>query len=329
MAHNDIRDLILGRTVTDYYMVKSKRMQKTRQGKPYLDLTLQDASGTVESKLWEDAELYDGQFERGDVVKVQADVDEWQNRMQFRIKRLRKAEESDNVDLSVLIPCSEQDTGEMLDYLREVAGDLQDPYLRDLLATMLDDPDFIEVFERSAAARDLHHVYQGGLLEHTVNMLKVAKFVTDEIYPDLDQGLVLCGVILHDIGKTQELDSKGEIAYTTEGYLLGHLYIGTKILHKYAAMLPEFPEELLTRLEHIILSHHGEKEWGSPVVPMTAEAMIIHHLDNLDAKTNMVLKAIDSDQNLNEEFTAYHRTLRRHFYKGQGPDNKKNNEPDS
>jgi len=173
----------------------------------------------------------------------------------------------------------------------------------------------VESFKQSAAARALHHGYHGGLLEHTVNMLKMAESICDRVYPELNRDLVYVGILYHDLGKIRELHSGTHVELTTEGHLLGHIYMGTRVLRHYVEQLSDFPESLVMQVEHIILSHHGEKEWGSPVVPMTAEALFVHHLDNLDAKTHMALKTIENDPN-GEEFTAYHRNLGRHFFKG-------------
>jgi 3'-5' exoribonuclease len=297
-------------------MVKSKRMSSTRQGKPFLDLTLQDKTGTIEAKVWDDAEAHDGKFVRGDVIKIKAEVDEWQGRMQLKIKQLRRAAENDDVDMEALIPSSDQDPEAMKNYLRRMIENMENPFLQGLLKVMFEDQKFMALFTEGAGARDLHHAYRGGLLEHTVNMLKIAQFLLDEIFPGLDRSLVLTGVMLHDVGKVMELDSQKEISYTREGYLLGHIYMGSRIIEQYARQVPDFPEDALTRLQHIILSHHGEREWGAVVLPMTPEAMLIHQIDNLEAKTHMVLKAIDQDPHTNEEFTAYHKTLKRHFFKG-------------
>ncbi len=315
MAHAKIKDLEAGSTITDFYIVKARRKLKTRAGKPYLDLTLQDASGAMDAKVWKDADILWDTFARGDVIKVQADVEQWRDKLQLKIRRMRKAQESDELDLSELVATTERDPEEMLDYVRQVVEEMTNPHLKALMSAMLADNDFCEMLKRSAAARDYHHSYRGGLLEHNWKLMKMATSIVPEIYPDLDLDLVLTGLFLHDIGKIHELDSSREIGYTREGYLLGHLYMSTDVMRKYLRGLEDFPGELRLQLEHILLSHHGEREWGSPVVPQTPEAIFVHYLDNMDAKTNMVLRAIKTDPNVGEEFTLFHRGMGRHFYK--------------
>jgi len=315
MPHENINELERGKTITGFYLVKSKRKIATRAGKPYLDLTVQDASGSIDAKVWEEAELLWPSFSRGDVIKVQAQVEEWHDRLQLKIRRLRRARDTDELDFAELLPTTERDPAEMMAYLREVVDTMLNPHLRALLSAMLADEKFCRDLAQSAAARDLHHSYRGGLLEHTWKLMRTASLILPEVYPDLDPDLVLAGLFLHDIGKIRELDSGAEIGYTKEGFLLGHLYLSIEIMRRYLSGLEDFPEELRLQLEHLLLSHHGEREWGSPVVPQTPEAIFVHHLDNLDAKTNMVLRAIKSDPNVGEDFTQFHRGLKRHFYK--------------
>jgi len=314
MARHNIKDLTLGQSIAEFYLVKSKKKSTTRNDKPYLDLELQDKTGLIKAKVWDDADQVDRECSRGDVVKVQAEVEQYRDVLQLKIKRLRRAE-PEEADLAELLPTTEKDAGALLNDLRELIATIKNPSLRQLLELFFADPDFVSKLTTSAAARNIHHSYRGGLLEHIHTMTRIAAFLVENIYPALDRDLVIAGAILHDVGKIQELDSEREISYTREGFLQGHIHLGVKMIHEQAAAVPGFPPELLLHLEHIVLSHHGEREWGSPVLPATPEAMLIHHVDNLDAKTTMVLEAIKGDKNLDEEFTEYHRTLERHLYK--------------
>jgi len=314
MARHNIKDLTLGQSIAEFYLVKSKKKSTTRNDKPYLDLELQDKTGLIKAKVWDDADQVDRECSRGDVVKVQAEVEQYRDVLQLKIKRLRRAE-PEEADLAELLPTTEKDAGALLNDLRELIATIKNPSLRQLLELFFADPDFVSKLTTSAAARNIHHSYRGGLLEHIQTMTRIAAFLVENIYPALDRDLVIAGAILHDVGKIQELDSEREISYTREGFLQGHIHLGVRMIHEQAAAVPGFPPELLLHLEHIVLSHHGEREWGSPVLPATPEAMLIHHVDNLDAKTTMVLEAIKGDKNLDEEFTEYHRTLERHLYK--------------
>lgn len=326
MSRQYIKDLKIGDRVEEFYLVKSKRNRTTRSNKVYLDLDLADATGMINAKVWDKAEPLSEMFARGDVVKVRGLVEEYQSKPQLKITELRPSA-ANEYEWSDLIKSSPADLDALTSYLKELVSTIGRDKLRELLESFLDDAEFMEAFTRSAAARNIHHVYQGGLLEHTVKVTKIAMLAAEELYPgEVDRDLLIAGAILHDVGKISELDSSAEVGYTTQGYLLGHVVIGTEILRERAATVENFPPALLLELEHILVSHHGEKEWGSPVVPMTAEAMIIHSADNLDAKTQICLTSIAEDKNEDEEFTEYHRTLARHFYKrpgsGKGTDGK-------
>jgi 3'-5' exoribonuclease len=193
--------------------------------------------------------------------------------------------------------------------------EVKNPHLKELLYFFFDDEQMAEKIKRGPAARNIHQAYMGGLLEHVWHMARVARAVVREVYPKLDYDMVVTGILLHDLGKLEELEFSPAISYTKLGYLQGHIFIGLKMVDEKLRKLPDFPDELRLHLEHIILSHHGEKEWGSPILPATPEAMLVHQIDNLDAKLSIVLEAIDQDLNEDEDFTNYHQTLERHLYK--------------
>jgi 3'-5' exoribonuclease len=317
MNHKFIKELKVGEKIEDFYLVKSKRNKTTRTNKPFLDLDLADSSGQINAKVWDNADSLSELFSRGDVVKIKGTVEEYQNNRQLKINRLRPAVEKDEFDRDELIKSSSADPEEMVSYLAGLVESIQDNDLRALMDAFFKDRMFMKGFAESAGARNIHHAFLGGLLEHTVRVTRVAVFAADELYAeDVDRDLVVAGAILHDIGKIRELSSGAEVSYTTEGYLRGHVVLGSIMLHEKADAIKDFPEQRLLELEHILISHHGEKEWGSPVLPMTPEALIVHLADNLDAKTQIALTTIDEDPNQEEEFTQYHRTLGRHFYKG-------------
>jgi len=316
MDHKFIRDLAVGEKLTEFYLVRSKRNKTTRTNKPFLDLDLADNSGQINAKIWDRADELSALFSRGDVVKVKAKVDEYQGARQLKVTDLRPAVESDDIDMDDLVRQSPYDAKEQLAYLGARIGEVEDEDLKRLLDAFFGDDAFVDGLLSAPAARNIHHAYQGGLIEHTVKVVKVALLAADELYPgQVDRDLIVAGAILHDAGKILELDSGAEVGTTREGYLLGHITLGARMLLERAGGLDGFPEGLLVELEHILISHHGERDWGSPVVPMTPEAMIVHIADNLDAKTQIVLAAIEDDPNADEEFTQYHRTLGRHFFK--------------
>jgi len=316
MTRQEIKDLKAGDKVLEFYLVKSKRNKVTRNNKPFLDLDLADKTGTINAKIWDNADSFSEMFQRGDVVKVKGVVEDYQGTRQLKVQTLQPAGEKGEFDWADLLKSTPLDRDAMRAYLSEQIASIKDDYLRALLEAFFKDESFTGPFFTSSAARNVHHAYLGGLLEHTVKVTKIAAFAAERLYPDqVDRDLLITGAILHDIGKMRELDSSAEISYTTEGYLLGHVVIGATMLRERAAAIPDFPKDILIELEHILLSHHGEREWGAPVVPMTPEAMIIHYADNMDAKTQIALAAVAEDPNQDEKFTEYHKTMGRHFYK--------------
>lgn len=316
MARQNIKDFKPGDKVIGYYLVKSKRSKTTRAGDPFLDVDLTDRTGMINAKLWQNLQQYFDLFERGDVLKIKAVVEEYQGKKQLKVTELRPAGEQDKVDMDELVKKSGQDPEVMLAYLRDQIASLKNEHLRALLEAFFADKEFVAAFVKSAAARNLHHVFVGGLLEHTVKVTKLVRFAAEELYSqEVDLDLCLAGAILHDVGKVRELNSEAEISYTAPGYLIGHVVMGSMMVREKIAARSDFPELLLLKLDHILLSHHGEKEYGSPVLPATPEAMLVHMADDLDAKVNIAVTAIADDQNQEEEFTQYHKTMNRHFYK--------------
>jgi len=321
MKQPRLRELKPGQNLAGFYLVKSKRIKQTRDRKFFLDLDLSDASGEINAKLWDDFERSSQEFERGDVIKVEAAVDQYQDRLQLKIKRLRKSRPEDVVDLAELLPATKQDAGKMFEEVKAILAEVKNPHLQKLVELFFEDPELMDKFKLGPAARNIHHAYLGGLLEHVWRMLKSGRQLAKEVYPELDFDLVLVGTFVHDLGKIAELEFKTSPAYTKAGYLEGHVVLGLKLLDEKIAQAPGFPAELKLHLDHIVLSHHGYREWGAPVLPSTPEAMLIHHLDNLDAKLTMVEEAIAADLNEAEDFTGYHQILERHLYKRRpGPE---------
>jgi len=310
-----LRELKVGESFKGFYLVKSKRVKQTREGSNFIDLDLQDGSGSLNAKLWNDFEKYNAEFERGDVVKIEGVIEQYKDQPQIKIKRLRKSLPEDPVEVSALQAVTREDVSRMLSEVQSILAEIKNPHLIKLVEQFFQDPALLEKLKQAPAARNLHHAYLGGLLEHIWHMLKIAQALVQKVYPGLDYDLVMAGTFCHDLGKMDELESFPAPAITRAGYLEGHIILGLKLLDEKISRIPNFPTELRLHLAHIILSHHGEHEWGSPVLPSTPEAMLIHHIDNLDAKLTMVSEAIESDQNQAEEFTGYHQILERHLYK--------------
>ena len=304
-------------SVTSYCQVRSKQVRLKRNGEPYLRLVLGDSSGRIEGKIWENIEECQKGIQEGDFVKYQGVVQIYNGKKQLIVQRLRKVlpEEDSNNGFKVrdLIPCTEYDVEEMWQRLRSlVHRHTSRPCILQLLSNVLEENE--EQIKSYPAGVEIHHDYWGGFLEHVLSVLESALFFADK-YPDVDKDLLIAGAVLHDIGKLEELSSAYNASYTTRGHLIGHLVMGRDLLRKEAARIPEFPVKLLMLLEHLILSHQGQLEWGSPRRPKTPEALILHYIDDLDAKLNRLCRVRKEDPG-DSDFTAFDRYLGRVIFKG-------------
>ncbi len=280
---DDLMGFDEGKGFDSYFLVLAKQQRTTKQNKPYLSLTLGDKRGQIEGRVWElgDPRIAKD-FERGDIVKVRGSVSRYDDRAQVKVDQLRKAldGEADKMDM---LPATTRDVAELWAELQAVVASITNPDLKRLLNALLDDPAIAEAYRIAPAARQLHHAWLGGLLEHVVSLLGLADRVASH-YPMLDRDLLVTGVILHDIGKIRELSWDTGFNYTVEGVLLGHIQMGVDLAEKTIAGLPGFPDRLRTLVLHMILSHHGKLEFGSPKLPMIPEALVLNFVDDLDAK---------------------------------------------
>ena len=279
----DLARLDENQALESHYLVLSKQQRTTRTAKPYLSLILGDNSGQIEARVWDPTDSrIAADFSKGDVVKVRAAVSKFEGVLQLKIERLRKlaATEFDRTDL---LPATTYDVAELWLKLEAAVASFTDPDLQRLIAAILADPAIREAFREAPAAKQLHHAWLGGLLEHVVSLIGLADRVLPH-YPMLMRDLVVTGVILHDIGKIRELAWETGFEYTLEGTLLGHIQIGAAMVEKTIDALPDFPPRLKTLVLHMILSHHGKLEFGSPKLPMIPEALMLNFLDDIDAK---------------------------------------------
>jgi 3'-5' exoribonuclease len=271
-----------------FFLVLSKQQRMTKTNKPYLNLILGDKTGQVEGRVWDpgDARIAK-EFERGDVVKLRGCVSRFDDRLQMKVDNLRKAL-PDEVEKRDLLPCTSCDVDELWQKLLGFVESFTDPDLKLLLNTLLAESGLAQAYREAPAAKQLHHAWLGGLLEHVVSLLKLADRVAghyNELKPEsLHRDLLLTGVLLHDVGKVQELTWEAGFEYSVEGVLLGHIQMGMALVEKAMEKLPEFPPRLKTLVLHLILSHHGKLEFGSPKLPMIPEALVLNFVDDLDAK---------------------------------------------
>jgi 3'-5' exoribonuclease len=284
---SDLGNFDEGKTFEGFFLVLAKQQRTTKNGKPYLNLILGDKTGQLEGRVWElgDPRIAKD-FDRGDIVKVRGSASRFDDRLQMKVDQLRLAAagETDRMDM---LPSTTYDVAVLWKQLVSFVDSLANPHLKLLLKTMLDDPALAEAYREAPAAKQLHHAWLGGLLEHVVSLLMLADRVAPH-YPMLDRDLIVTGVILHDIGKVRELSWDVGFEYTVEGSLLGHIQIGTALTEKTIDSLPDFPPRLKTLVLHMILSHHGKLEFGSPKLPMIPEALVLNFLDDLDAKMQAV-----------------------------------------
>jgi 3'-5' exoribonuclease len=269
------------------YLVLSKQHRTTRTAKPYISLILGDNSGQIEARVWDPLDTRIApDFAKGDVVKVRSSASKFEGVLQLKIDLLKKLAPTD-YDRADLLPATIYNVDELWRKLEAAVASFTDKDLKRLIEAVLADPAVRESFREAPAAKQLHHAWLGGLLEHVVSLIGLADRVVPH-YPILMRDLVLTGVILHDIGKIQELSWKTGFEYTLEGTLLGHIQIGAAQVEKTIDSLPDFPPRLKTLVLHMILSHHGKLEFGSPKLPMIPEALMLNFLDDIDAKMQTV-----------------------------------------
>ncbi|MFN7920554.1 MAG: OB-fold nucleic acid binding domain-containing protein [Bryobacteraceae bacterium] len=286
------------------YLVLHKDIRsKKGSGDPYLSLVLGDRTGDIEAKMWDNVAPVMETFERDDFVRVKGLPQIFQNRMQFTVHTLQRVSE-DEVNPSDFLPASKRDPEEMFAELRGIVAGMANPHLRALLSAIFEDPDIASRYKRAPAAKTIHHAWLGGLLEHVLQLCGLCRVVAP-LYPAVDADLVLTGAMLHDIGKIEELSYQRTFNYTDNGQLLGHIVIGLRMVGDKIRQIPDFPPRLRTLVEHLIVSHHGEVEFGSPKTPMLAEAMLLHHLDNLDSKMECMRGAIERDKLVEGNWTTF------------------------
>jgi 3'-5' exoribonuclease len=319
MPRSDINTLTDGRAVDEVFLLADKQLRVNRAGDQYLLAQLRDRTGQLSGLLWNVKEPEMARISSGDFVRVRGKVQAYQGNLQVILTGIEPVPK-DQVDPTQFIPATSQDTELLFARVTEILLSITEPHLRRLMEEFLLDETVVAGLKRAPAGIKLHHAFHGGLLEHIVNVLETAVRVVD-LYPQVDRSLLLSGIFLHDLGKIRELSFQDTFAYTDEGQLIGHLVIGIEMLNEktpaVAAALGEpFPQETLLRLKHMIVSHHGSYEFGSPKLPMTPEAIALHHLDNLDAKVNEFSSLIAADPNAQSNWTPYSTSMQRKLFKG-------------
>jgi 3'-5' exoribonuclease len=308
-----VADFKPNQTFSTTLLVHVKDVRQKKSGDPYLSMLLGDRTGEVDAKMWDNvAEVIDT-FERDDFVKVKGLLQIFQNRPQLTIHRMARVADSD-VDFKDYFPASERDPEEMFADLRGMVAGMANPHLRALLQAFLDDEALARMYKTAPAAKHVHHAFLGGLLEHVLSVCHLSRMAAAH-YSYIDPDLLLTGAVLHDVGKVAELTYDRSIGYSTEGQLLGHIIIGLRLLNDKLQRLPDFPPKLRVLVEHLIVSHHGELEFGSPKTPLFPEAMLLHHLDNLDSKMECMRSLVAKDRHVDGCWTGYSASLDRSVLK--------------
>lgn len=297
------------------FLVRDKIMAMAKNGKPYMTLKLVDRTGEVEGRVWDRVDEFASRFERDDFIRIQGKASVYMGKMQLIVQDVQEIAEPD-VDLADFLPVCSRTTDELQAELRAQADSLLDPYLKQLLDSFMNEPEFLQSYSTAPAAKAMHHVYLGGLLEHS---LAVAALVGDicRRYPGINRDLLIVGALLHDVGKVAELSYERTFDYTDEGKLIGHIVMGVEMIEEKIRSIPGFPRQLAIHLKHLLLSHHGQYEYGSPKRPKTLEAVVLNFLDDLDSKINGVRTHIEKEPDSASSWTAYHRLYDRYFFKGE------------
>ena len=284
-----INTLREGDTIREIYLCKGKRSAETRNGKPYDNLILQDKTGTLDGKVWDPNSHGISDYDEKDFIDVYGEVISYNGNLQLNIKQLRVAGEEE-YNAADYMPTSEKSVDGMYAELLGYVSQVENPYLQQILQYyFVKDEDFIKSFKAHSAAKSVHHGFAGGLLEHTLSVVKLCEYYVGA-YPILNKDLLFTAAICHDIGKTKELSTFPENDYTDDGQLLGHIVIGTEMMSDAIREIPDFPPKLASELKHCILAHHGELEFGSPKKPALAEALALNFADNTDAKMQTLIE---------------------------------------
>lgn len=298
--------------VRSTFLVHLKERKTANNGSAYLDLAVRDSSGVMGAKLW-DCDRYKLDFEVGDVVQVDGTVEEYRGACQLRVRKIIKCAPNE-YDLRDYLPRSTREPDEMYAVLLERVRRIPEGPMRVLLLSVIEDPAIAAKYKLAPAAASFHHAYLGGLLEHVISLVKLGDEPCDH-YGWIDRDLVLAGLVLHDLGKIEELSFTRGFTYTTRGQLLGHITIGLDIINERIRQIPDFPVALRDKIEHVILSHHGKLEFGSPKEPMFPEALLIHYLDDLDSKLESMRAQFVTDKERAGEWTSRNRALGRELLK--------------
>ncbi len=296
-------------TITSHFVVAVKQVKSKKNGELYLSLMLADRTGQLQANMWDNVGDTISSFDQDDFIKVKGILHKYNGRWQMTVHKIRKLGESE-IDYSDYLPKTSKDVDQLWKTLCDYVDSFQNQWLKSLLHEFMSDEALVAAYKNAPAAKTLHHAFVGGLLDHVVSLFTVCDLASRN-YPQVNRDLLLTGAFLHDIGKLHELSYQRSISYTTKGQLLGHMIIELEMLHEKLTGLPGFPDELKILLEHMIISHHGQYEFGSPKLPMFPEALMLHYLDDLDSKMEAMRAQFEREGDLETPWTSYNPSLAR------------------
>lgn len=305
-------------TVHSVFIARDKNVQTGKNGRPYLSMLLADTSGAIDARIWDNVDKISKEFENGDFVQVKGAIQVYQNRKQLIVHNILKAEPG-SYDISELVKSAARPSEEMYDELISIVKEIKNEHIRTLVLKVLQEPDIKAKILICPAAKTIHHAYVGGLLEHILSICGMMKFVAGH-YPVLDRDLLVFGAIFHDLGKIWELEVQGGIRYTDEGRLVGHLVLSSELIEKEASQILGFPAELKNVLKHIVLSHHGRLEYGSPKRPKLLEAFVVAAIDDFDSKMNTLENYMRDEKRSGASWSRYNPSFDRYFYLDRLPE---------
>lgn len=308
-----VADITAGDAIREVFALAEKNIVFKRDGKPFLTVTLEDRTGQIKGVVWDNVEQASAAA-AGDFVAVTGSAGEYRGALQLVVKSMTTVA-VESVSPGDYLPTTTRDIGQMFDRLRALTDTITTAPLKSLMDAFWADEDFVRRFKKAPAAKNMHHAYIGGLLEHTLSMALLADRIAGH-YGGLNRDLLLVGAVMHDIGKVRELEYAHRIDYTDEGRLLSHIVIGVEMVEAKIRGIPSFPAETAALIKHMIVSHHGVREYGSPELPKTIEAVLLNYVDEIDSRVNAIREFMAAEEN-DAAWTGYHRLLERQFYKGE------------
>jgi 3'-5' exoribonuclease len=312
MKSHYINNLEAGQSVNDTFILTKKIVKEKKDGGAYTILEFADRSGSIEGIAWESASDDLKTISVGDCVLVSGNVSEYHDKLEIVVSEIRRVPEQE-IDPADFLPRSEEDIEQVMTTIQAFQARVENTYLKQLLNLFFSDQTFIDKFQSAPAAKRAHHAYLGGLAVHTLNILRLIDGI-QPAYPFLDYDLLITAALLHDIGKIHEYSYKNRIDLSTRGKMLGHIIISYEMVAEKINMMPQFPDDLRLKLLHMIVSHHGEFEWGSPKLPVFPEALVLHFFDNLDSKIEMMMNELKKNRGSEREWSDYHPYLEREIY---------------